>query len=267
MGTPNWSPPEIDVSRPSAARVYDYYLGGSHNFEVDRQMAEEAIRLWPELPGIIRANRAFMRRAVTFLASEGVQQYIDIGSGIPTVGNVHEVAGRASPEARVVYVDRDPVAVEHSRALLGDDPRTAVVRADLRRPDDILNSPEVQRMIDFSQPAALLLVAVLHFVSDEDAPGEAVQRLCSPLSAGSYLVISHASPSVQSDKSAEHQELYRRTPTPMTMRTRDEIAGFFTGFDLVPPGLVPLSGWRPDAASVDLAEAEVAGKGGVGRKR
>jgi len=267
MGTPNWSPPEIDVSRPSAARVYDYYLGGSHNFEVDRQMAEEAMRLWPELPGIIRSNRAFLRRAVMFLASEGVHQFIDIGSGIPTVGNVHEVARRGSPDSRVVYVDRDLVAVEHSRALLGDDPRTAVVQADLRRPDDILSSSDAQRMIDFDQPVALLLVAVLHFVSDEDAPHEAVQRLCDPLAAGSYLVISHASPSVQSDKSAEHQELYRRTATPMTMRTRDEIAEFFQGFDLVPPGVVPLSGWRPDAASIDLAEDEVAGQGGVGRKR
>ena len=268
MGGLNWAPPEIDVSRPSAARVYDYYLGGSHNFEVDRQMAEEAIRLWPALPGTIRSNRAFLRRAVRFLADQGIDQFVDVGSGIPTVGNVHEVARRRSPQARVVYVDRDPVAVAHSRALLADDPATTVLQADLRQPDGILDDPDLRAAIDLSRPVGMLLVAVLHFVPDDDEPGEAVRRLCEPLVPGSFLVISHASPAAQSDKAAEHQELYQRTPTPMTMRTREQIEGFFGGFDLVPPGVVPLSGWRPDDdGGVGLPDREVAGQGGVGRKR
>src|SRR3954454_14143310 len=157
MATPNWAPPEIDVTRPSAARVYDYYLGGSHNFEVDRQMAEEAMRLWPELPGIIRSNRAFLRRAVMFLASEGVHQFIDIGSGIPTVGNVHEVARRGSPDSRVVYVDNDPVAVAHSRAILGDDRHATALQADLRHPDEILTSAALHSWLNLDEPVGVLM--------------------------------------------------------------------------------------------------------------
>jgi SAM-dependent methyltransferase len=268
MSTPNWAPPEIDVSRPSAARVYDYYLGGSHNFEVDRQMAEEAIRLWPELPRLIRSNRAFLRRAVSFLASQGVDQFLDIGSGIPTVGNVHEVARRAAPDARVVYVDRDPVAVAHSRALLADVQDTTVLQADLRRPEEILDHPDLASALDLGRPVALLLVAILHFVPDEDEPLAALRRLSQALAPGSFLVLSHASPSAQADKAATHQQLYQRTPTPMTMRTEAEIARFFDGFDLIPPGLVPLALWRPDEdAAAGLADSELAGHAGVGRKR
>lgn len=267
MDRPSWAPPAIDLSRPSAARVYDFYLGGSHNFEVDRQMAREAIRLWPDLPRIMQANRAFLRRAVRFLVSEGVTQFIDIGSGIPTAGNVHEVAQRATPDARVVYVDHDPVAVAHSCAILANDGQTAVVQADLRDPERILGDEAVRHAIDFDKPVAILLVAVLHFVPDHDDPAGAVARLCDPLPAGSYLVISHASADGQPELAASHQQLYRRTPTPMTMRSREEIARLFDGFDLVPPGLVWLPLWRPDEGEpVDCHPERTTGYAGVGRR-
>jgi len=153
MSRPSWAPPGLDLSRPSAARVYDYYLGGSHNFEVDRRMAEEAIRLWPELPRMMQANRDFMRRAVRYLVGQGITQFIDIGSGIPTAGNVHEVAQRENPQTNVVYVDNDPVAVAHSRAILADVAGTTVVEADFRNPGVIFDDPAVRELIDFNRPA------------------------------------------------------------------------------------------------------------------
>src|SRR6478672_8344901 len=167
MSRPEWAPSGIDLSRPSAARVYDYYLGGSHNFAVDRKMADEAIRLWPELPAMMQANRSFLRRAVTYLSSQGISQFLDIGSGIPTVGNVHEIAQRENPTARVVYVDNDPVAVTHSRAILAQTAGATVIEADLRHPNEIVDDPQVRALIDASRPMALLLVAVLHFVPED----------------------------------------------------------------------------------------------------
>src|SRR5579884_3165576 len=148
MAAPHWAPRDVPLDRPSAARMYDYYLGGFHNFELDRQMAEQAIALWPELPLIMRANRGFLRRAVNYLVTQGIDQFLDIGSGIPTVGNVHEVAQRANPNARVVYVDIDPIAVAHSRAILGDAPNVAVIQADLREPESILGHPKVTGLLD-----------------------------------------------------------------------------------------------------------------------
>jgi SAM-dependent methyltransferase len=264
---PGWSPPEIDLRRPSAARVYDFYLGGSHNFEVDRQMAREAIELWPDLPLIMQANRGFLRRAVRFLVDSGVTQFIDVGSGIPTGGNVHEVAQRANPGSRVVYVDRDPVAVAHSRAILAGNEHTVVVDADLRDPDRIIGDDAVRTMIDFERPVAVLLVAVLHFVSDEDEPAAAVAELGKHLVPGSYLAISHASADGRPTLAASHQQLYNRTATPMTMRTGAQVAAFFGDFELVPPGLVWLPEWRPEPGEQVGAEPQrMAGYAGVGRK-
>jgi hypothetical protein len=261
-----WVPPEIDVNRPSAARMYDYYLGGSHNFQVDRDMADEAIQLWPELPKIMRANRGFLHRAVRTVSEQGVDQFLDIGSGIPTVGNVHEVARRWVPNAAVVYVDRDPVAVAHSRALLTGDDGTVVIQADLRDPDAIFGDPALRALLDLARPVALLLVAVLHFVPETDEPHAAVRRLLDRLPAGSFLVLSHASPPLRPELSASHEELYRRTPTPLTMRTEPEIRAFFDGLDLLEPGLVPIARWRADQGFPgDLADHELAGHAGVGR--
>jgi SAM-dependent methyltransferase len=268
MHRPSWVPAEVDLSRPSAARVYDYYLGGSHNLEVDRRMAREAISLWPELPEIMQSNRAFLRRSVRYLAGQGTTQFLDIGSGIPTVGNVHEAAQRVDPGARVVYVDSDPVAVAHSRAILGGDEQTAVVHADLREAETVLEDPAVRATLDLDQPIAVLVVAVLHFVSEEDDPFGAVARIRDRLAPGSHLVLSHASDEGRPDAAASHRELYSRTPTPMTMRSRDEIARFFDGFDLVDPGLVWLPLWRPDNPSAAAERPErTTGFAGVGRRR
>ncbi len=268
MHRPSWVPAEVDLSRPSAARVYDYYLGGSHNLEVDRRMAREAISLWPDLPEIMQSNRAFLRRAVRYLAGQGITQFLDIGSGIPTVGNVHEAAQQADPRARVVYVDSDLVAVAHSRAILAGDERTAVVHGDLREPETLLEDPTVRATLDLDQPIAVLMVAVLHFVSEEDDPFGAVARIRDRLAAGSYLVVSHASAEGRPEAAASHRELYSRTPTPMTMRSRDAIAQFFDGFDILDPGLVWLPLWRPEDPSAAAARPErTTGFAGVGHLR
>ncbi|MFI9006610.1 SAM-dependent methyltransferase [Actinosynnema sp. NPDC053489] len=258
--------PDIDLTRPSAARVYDYYLGGAHNFAVDREMAEQAIRMWPDVPLIMQANRAFLRRAVQFCVSRGVTQFLDLGSGIPTVGNVHEVAREADPESRVVYVDNDPIAVTYSRTILGDDPRTTVVQEDLRHPDDVLAVPEVAALLDFDRPIAVMMVAVLHFVQDDPTKIVAAYRDAVP--SGSYLVISHATHDGQDEQADEHTALYRRrTATPMTMRSKGEVEALFDGFELVDPGVVHLPLWRP-ASPEDVADhpERFAGLAAVGRK-
>src|SRR5450755_2721608 len=267
LSRPSWAPAEVDLERPSAARVYDYYLGGFHNFPADREMAKEAIRMWPELPLMMQANRGFLRRAVRFAVGQGITQFLDIGSGIPTVGNSHEVARRADPSSRVVYVDVDPVAVAHSRALLADDPATEVVQADLREPDRILDDESLRRLIDLDRPVAILLVAVLHFVADDDDPRAVIARLRDAVPPGSFLVISHASQDGQPLLADSHQRLYARTPTPMTMRSQPEIVEFFNGFDLVEPGVVPIQRWRPEAPSeVEGDVNRMVGFAGVGIK-
>ena len=274
MNRPSWAPAAVDISRPSAARVYDYYLGGTHNFEVDRRMADQAITMWPELPMMMQANRAFLGRAVHYLGSQGVTQFVDIGSGIPTAGNVHELVHRDNPDGKVVYVDNDPVAVAHSRAILSGTAGAIVVEADLRDGPTLFANPKVRALIDFGQPVALLLVALLHFVGDDHDPYGAVRRILDLLAPGSYLVVSHASSDGQEELASEHQELYRRTPTPMTMRTGEQIAGFFDGLDMVPPGLVPISLWHPDdgdavadGPAIGQTGRRMVGYAGVGRTR
>ena len=228
-------------------------------------MAREAMRLWPDLPQMMQANRAFLRRAVRFVAAAGVTQFLDIGSGIPTVGNSHEVARQVDPAARVLYVDLDPVAVAHSRAILGDDPQTKVVQADLRNPDSIINCAEARALLDFRQPIALLVVAVLHFLPDEDDPAARIARLREAMAPGSYLVISHASQDGFAELADSHRRLYARTPTPMTMRSREQIQKFFDGFKLVAPGLVPLAEWRREPSDDMVANpTRMAGFAGVG---
>jgi hypothetical protein len=260
-------PDEIDLSRPSAARVYDYYLGGAHNFAVDREMAQQAIRMWPELPVIMQANRAFLRRAVRYCVAAGVRQFLDLGSGIPTVGNVHEVARVVEPDTRVVYVDRDPVAVTYSRSILGDDRRTTVVKADLREPDALLARPEVTSLLDFDQPIAVMMVAVLHFVPDSDDPASIIAGYREALAPGSFLVVSHATDEGQPEKAEGHRELYQRTSTPMSMRGRKQVTALFEGFDVVDPGVVYLPLWRPESPDdVDEHPERFTGLAGVGRK-
>lgn len=267
MERPSWVPEGVDLSRPNAARVYDYYLGGSHNFAADREMAEHAIELWPELPALIGANRSFLRRAVRSLARAGVHQFLDLGSGIPTVGNVHEIAQQAAPDSSVVYVDSDPVAVAHSRHILADDDRTAVIQADLREPARLLSHPTVCDLLDWERPVALLMVAVLHFVPDSDNPAGIVTQYRDALFSGSYLVLSHASQDGHEQTATQHQTLYSRTATPMTMRTRPEITALLEGFDLLDPGLVHPPLWRPDSEEQRAPDrSDLVGYAAVGRR-
>ncbi|KOU58992.1 hypothetical protein ADK57_35585 [Streptomyces sp. MMG1533] len=269
MERPAWAPRSIDISVPSVSRIYDYYLGGSHNFEVDREAARKAMEFMPGLPKVMQANRAFMRRAVRFAADAGITQFLDIGSGIPTFGNVHEVAQAVRPEAHVVYVDHDPVAVAHSESVLAGNEGAGVVAADLRKPQEILASPEVQRLIDLNRPVALLLVAILHFVEDADDPYGAVDELRDALAPGSLLLLTHASyegiplPAERADGAVD---VYKDIRNPLIMRSREEIARFFEGYDMVEPGLVSPPHWRPDTAPEDEDPYAFSGFAGVGRK-
>ncbi|MFI9417431.1 SAM-dependent methyltransferase [Streptomyces werraensis] len=268
MERPAWAPRSIDITVPSVSRMYDYYLGGSHNFEVDREAARKAMEFMPGLPKVMQANRAFMRRAVRFAVAEGVTQFLDIGSGIPTFGNVHEVAGVADPEARVMYVDHDPVAVAHSKVVLEGNDRADILAADLRKPQDILGSDEVGRLIDLNRPVALLLVAILHFVEEADDPYGAVAELRDALAPGSMLVLTHATYEgipLPPERAEGAVDVYRDMRNPLIMRTRDEIARFFEGYDMVEPGLVPMPRWRPDTAPEDEDPYAFSGLAGVGR--
>ncbi|CAL9594300.1 hypothetical protein SUDANB58_05301 [Streptomyces sp. enrichment culture] len=271
MERPAWAPRSIDITVPSVSRIYDFYLGGSHNFEADREAARRAMEHLPGLPRIMRANRAFLRRAVRFAVDEGITQFLDIGSGIPTFGNVHEVARAARPGARVVYVDHDPVAVAHSRAVLeenGDGEDVDVVAADLLKPQDILTSPQVERLIDLNRPVALLLVAILHFVDDADDPYRAVAELRDALAPGSLLVLTHASYEgipLPPERVAGAVDVYKDIHNPLIMRSREAIARFFEGYDMVEPGLVAMPHWRPETAPEDEDPYAFSGFAGVGR--
>ncbi len=244
MTRPDWAPDDIDISVPSAARMYDYYLGGAHNFAADRELAEKALEAVPEGRDLARANRAFLQRAVRHLTRAGIRQFLDIGSGIPTVGNVHEVAQRIAPDSRVLYVDIDPVAVSHGRALLSGEPNADAIRGDLRQPAQILADPRLREMIDLDQPVAVLLLAVLHFVSDADRPDAIIAELREAVAPGSYLVVSHGTDDGRSTEELEH--VYRRTVTPLAMRDRAGVRALFTGFELLEPGVVWAPEWHPD---------------------
>ncbi|MGW0178051.1 SAM-dependent methyltransferase [Nocardia sp. NPDC003345] len=253
MSRPSWAPEGIDLDRPSASRVYDYFVGGMHNFEIDRQLAQQIETFTPNVAETMRSNRDLLRRCVRFLTDEGIDQFLDIGSGIPTVGNVHEVAQAADPSARVVYVDIDPVAVAHSEAILAGNPNAAVIRADAAHPETILADPKVESLIDFGKPVAVLLLGVLHFVTDDADPAGCVARLAAAVPAGSYLAITHATADGQPAEVLEAQKLSGRTNTEIVLRTRDEIEAYFTGWTMLEPGLVHLPLWRPESPG-DIGE-------------
>jgi len=242
---PGWVPPGIDTGEANSARVYDWWLGGEHNFRADQDAARAMIAIEPNARGIARANRAFLGRAVRFLAAEaGIRQFLDIGSGIPTANNVHQVAQATAPGSRVVYADVDDIAVAHSRLILDDNPDATVLQADLRDPASILSDPETQLLLDFTRPVAVLLVAVVHFLDDADNPEQIVATLRDALAPGSYLVISHA---CRDAMPVAAETAYRsRVAAKGRARTREEIARFFDGFDLVDPGLAWITQWRPD---------------------
>ncbi|MFH8755866.1 SAM-dependent methyltransferase [Streptomyces atroolivaceus] len=271
MERPAWAPQGIDISVPSVSRMYDFYLGGSHNFEVDREAARKAMEFMPGLPKVMQANRAFMRRAVHYATTSGVTQFLDIGSGIPTFGNVHEVAQAADPEARIAYVDHDSVAVAHSQAVLEGNERAVIAAADLRKPQEILAHPEITGLLDLDKPVALLLVAVLHFLEDADDPYAAVAELRDALAPGSLLVVTHASYEgipLSQEEAGGTVGVYRTIRNPLIMRSRTEISRFFEGFEMVEPGLVAMPEWRPESPEA-LAQEDpftYSGFAGVGRK-
>ena len=243
---PGWAPDEIDIERPSVARMYDYFLGGSHNFAADRELAEQALKVFPDAPYVVRANRAFLRRAVNLLCSLGIDQFLDLGSGIPTVGNVHEVAHAANPAARIVYVDSDPVAAAHSTALLDGHPLVRVLHADLREPQAVLGDAVVTSHLDLSRPVAVLLVSVLPFIPDADDPAAIVAAYREATAPGSYLAISHGTNDYQPEAVGQVEGVYTRTTQPGVFRSRAEILALLPGYELLPPGLVDAIRWRPD---------------------
>ncbi|HEV2634663.1 MAG TPA: SAM-dependent methyltransferase [Actinocrinis sp.] len=243
---PAWAPDEVDIELPSAARMYDYYLGGSHNFAADRALAEQAIRHWPDLPYMARANRAFLHRSIAVLSELGVDQYLDLGSGIPTNGNVHDVARSLNPAARTVYVDADLVAVAHSAALLTGVPGTAVVHADLRDPQAILADPVLNGCLDLSRPVAVLLLSVLPFIRDEDDPGAVVDAFHDATVPGSYLVVSHGTNDYSPERANRAAGVYSNAANSLTLRSREDVARLMGAYELIPPGLTDMINWRPD---------------------
>lgn len=253
----------IDTSRPHPARIYDYLLDGKDNYEVDQRAGDQLAAAAPEVRIGVRANRAFLQRAVRHVVGSGVRQILDIGTGLPTSPNVHETAQEVAPDVRIAYVDNDPIVNAHANALLDRTGETGVVLADLRDPRAVVDHPDVRRVIDFDEPVALLLVAILHFITDEEEPERIVATLRDALPAGSFLVLSHATGDF-ADRS-EAQAVYAKATATLNLRSRARVERFFDGFDLIEPGLAQVPFWRPD--SPPPAGSETIGFfGGVAQK-
>jgi hypothetical protein len=261
----DWAPVGVDLDSPNAARVYDYLLGGACNFARDREFAEQLLAIIPEVREVSRRNRAFLRRAVRFCLANGIRQFLDLGSGIPTVGNVHEIAQQQVPDCRIVYVDNEAVAVAHSELILEHNEHADAVQANLLDVDRVLTAEPVRRLIDLDQPVAVLVAAVLHFVPDSENPGAALARYVDATAPGSYLVLTHAAKE-DLPRSTDGWKLYERTNTPGGGRTREEVAAFMAGTDLVEPGVVWLSEWRPELPEDAVDPEHSIAYAAVGRK-
>ncbi|SNY54563.1 SAM-dependent methyltransferase [Paractinoplanes atraurantiacus] len=258
----------FDTGRPHPARVYDFLLGGKDNFAADRAAAEQGLKANPNAATAPRQNRAFLQRTVHYLAAEaGITQFLDIGTGLPTKPNVHEVAQEVTPSARIVYADNDPIVLSHARALLTSNPsgRTAYVGARLQEAGALLDTTEVRDTLDLNEPVALLLFAILHFIEDDEDPYAIVEGLMSRLPSGSYLVLSHITADHDPESWARFTAIMREQGIPSRLRSRSEVTRFFTGLDLIDPGVVPILKWRP-TTETDLTDAQVALYGGVARK-
>jgi len=270
------APPGVDPTRPSIARVYDFMLGGKDNFAIDRQVAAMALQITPDGPAAGRAGRRFLGRVVRYLAGEvGITQFLDLGSGLPTQGNVHEIATSVNPDARVVYVDNDPMVLAHGRALLATSPTAEVINADIREPDKILEHPDVRRLIDFDKPVGLLLLAILHHLNDAEDPAGIAARFIAALPSGSYVAISHfhdpgeAHPDA-SRKALAVEKIFNERLGTGRWRSAAEILSYLPGLEVLEPGLVPMEEWRPDpdddAESVDQSDTYYTFVGVVARK-
>jgi hypothetical protein len=254
VGSDQNSYSRIDTSVPHPARRYNYWLGGKDHFEADRQSGDAIAEAFPIVVDLARANRAFMRRSVRFLAESGIRQFLDIGTGLPAPGNTHQVAQRVEPSSRVVYVDNDPIVMVHARALMQGDPRgrTAYLEADLREPDAILQHPALRDTLDPNQPIGLLLLAILHFLPDDDQTATVVRRLVDSLPSGSYLALSHGTMDFSTPEGvAAYEKMYAAGGTDVRARSKATIDEYFDGLEIVDPGIVAVSDWRPEDSADD----------------
>jgi hypothetical protein len=261
------APPLIDTEHPHSARIYNYWLGGKDNYPVDREMGEQIRQLLPGIPEMARCQRAFLVRVVTYLAREvGIRQFLDIGTGLPTANNTHEVAQGVAPESRIVYVDNDPLVLTHARALLTSSPQgvTNYIDADLRQPDRILE--QAARTLDFTEPVAIMLLGIVHHITDNDEAYAVVQRLVDAVPSGSYLVITQTTNQVTGAAMDEAvRQWNQNSPAPIVIRTPQELGRFFEGLELLDPGVVPTTRWRPDPADLS-SNRDVDEYCAVGRK-
>ena len=266
---PSWLPPEFNTGTAHPARVYDYWLGGKDNFAADRKVGDSVMAAIPSAPLLARDNRAFLGRGVHYLAAEaGIRQFLDIGTGIPAAGNTHEVAQAAAPDARVVYVDNDPIVLAHARALMTSDPAgaTAFILGDFREPGKILADPAVRDTLDLDLPVALILAALVHFFTDEENPQAIVSSLLAALPAGSHLVMTNLTADfMDPDQAARATQAGQQGGITYVPRTRAEVAAFFSGLDLVDPGVVAMQAWRPDNPAATVPDGPTS-YAAVGRK-
>jgi len=263
-------PNGIDSTRPNVARIYDYLLGGKDNFAADREAARQLVEASPDMAGIVRDNRSFIGRVVRYLATEGgIRQFLDLGGGLPTQTNVHQMAQQVTPDARVVYVDNDPVVWSHGQALLAHSGQVAMVRADLREPAVVLRHPDVLGLLDFAQPVAVVCASVLHWVADEEDPHRIIAEYRDHLAPGSYLAISHGPTGTADDDPDDVvgsvTTVFQQASTQLHVRSLQDIQRFFDGFDMIDPGVVWINEWRPEPG-VPPAGQPRSLRGGVGRK-
>jgi SAM-dependent methyltransferase len=267
MTTQGPPPDGIDMAQPNVARIYDYLLGGKDNFAVDRRAAKRLIAAIPDVAAIARDNRSFLGRVVRYLVIEGgIRQFLDLGSGLPTHANVHELAQGVAPEARVVYVDDDPVVASHRRALLTTGGRVGMVHGDLRDPADILRHPEVLGLLDLTKPLAVLCTSTLHFIADAEEPQRIIAEYRARMAPGSYLAISHGI--LEDDPDGEGEaaaDVFRHASSQLYVRPLAEVLRFFDGFELVEPGLTWITAWRPEPGTTPVGRP-YSMRGGVGRK-